>query len=472
MTSGASAAPKVLPVQGAPAPGEERERTVAVVGLGKVGLPLAVQFAGTGWRVVGADVNADVVALVNRGEVPFPNEHDLDRRLTDVVARGRLTATTDTTAAVARSAVVVIVVPLIVDAQARPDFAIVDAVTAAVAAGVRPGTLVIYETTLPVGTTRARLAPALAAESGLELGRDLFVAMSPERVHTGRVFRDLAAYPKLVGGLNAESSRRAVTFYRSVLTFDDRQDLDRPNGVWALGNTDAAELVKLAETTYRDVNIALANTFAVHAESLGIDYDVIAQAANSQPYSRLHAAGVAVGGHCIPIYPQLYLAGDPQARLVRTAREVNLAMPAHVVAQLAAALDAQGIGLAGCPVVVLGAAYRGGVKETAFSGAFPLVELLHERGASVAVHDPLFSDDELAAHGLLAYHLGEACQGAIVQADHDRYAVLGKEDLPGIKAIVDGRGITPDVGWAGVARIVLGAPSKSTAHLRTGGSTP
>lgn len=453
------------------APGTEAERkhTVTVVGLGKVGLPLAVQFADAGWQVVGADVQADVVALVGRGEEPFPGEHDLDRRLADVVARGRLTATTDTTEAVARSAVVVVIVPLIVDASARPDFTIVDAATAAIAAGVRPGTLVSYETTLPVGTTRTRLAPALAAGSGLGLGRELFVAMSPERVLTGRVFRDLAAYPKLVGGLDAECTRRAEAFYRSVLTFDDRPDLHRPNGVWAVGNTDAAELVKLAETTYRDVNIALANTFAVHAESLGIDYDVVTQAANSQPYSHLHATGVAVGGHCIPVYPQLYLAGDPQARLVQTAREVNLGMPSHVVAQLAAALDAQGLGLAGSAVVVMGAAYRGGVKETAFSGVFPLVELLHERGAVVTVHDPLFSDHELAAHGLLAHHLGDACQGAIVQADHVQYAVLSKDDLPGVRAIVDGRGITSDLGWAGVARIVLGAPSKSTINLRTGG---
>lgn len=451
---------------------EERVRTVTVVGLGKVGLPLAVQFAGAGWQVVGADVSAAVVALAGRGEVPFPGEHDLDRRLADVVARGRLTATTDTTEAVTRSAVVVVVVPLIVDAKACPDFTIIDAATAAISAGLRPGTLVSYETTLPVGTTRTRLAPALATGSGLDLGRELFVAMSPERVLTGRVFRDLAAYPKLVGGLDAECTRRAEAFYRSVLTFDDRPDLHRPNGVWAVGNTDAAELIKLAETTYRDVNIALANTFAVHAESLEIDYAVVAQAANSQPYSHLHAAGVAVGGHCIPVYPQIYLAGDPQARLVRTAREVNLGMPSHVVVQLAAALDAQGIELAGCRVVVLGAAYRGGVKETAFSGVFRLAELLHERGAVVAVHDPLFSDDELAAHGLTAHHLGETCQGAIVQADHDRYAALSKDDLPGVRAIVDGRGITPDVGWAGVRRIVLGAPSKSMTHLRTGGCTP
>ena len=226
---------------------------VSVVGLGKIGLPLAVQAASRGHHVRGVDILPEVVAAVNAGEPPFPGEPDLTEKLTEVVADGWLQATTDTSSAVGASRVVVIVVPLVVDAQARPDFRHLDAASSAVGAALRPGTLVSYETTLPVGTTRGRLAPALAAASGLDLGRDIFVVHSPERVSSGSVFRDLRRYPKLIGALEPAGAERAREFYDEVLEFDERADLDRANGVWDLGSAEAAELTKLAETTYRDV---------------------------------------------------------------------------------------------------------------------------------------------------------------------------------------------------------------------------
>jgi len=198
---------------------------ISVVALGKIGLPLAVQFARTGHRVIGADISPVTVELVNKGLEPFPNEADLDRFLADVVAEGRLTATTDVTAAVKSSEIVVVVVPLIVDRDKQPDFGALDHATAAIGAGLRPGTLVVYETTLPVGTTRTRFAPALAAASGLTLGDDLFVAFSPERVYSGRIFADLRRYPKLVGGVDEASTKLAVSFYESALQFDPRDDL-------------------------------------------------------------------------------------------------------------------------------------------------------------------------------------------------------------------------------------------------------
>ncbi|NAZ88051.1 nucleotide sugar dehydrogenase [Kineococcus indalonis] len=429
---------------------------VTVVALGKIGLPLAVQYARAGHEVTGADVDARVVELVAAGRAPWDEEAHLAERLAEVVAAGRLRATTGTTAAVAASDVVVVVVPLVVDEAARPDFAAMDAATRAVAAGLRPGTLVVYETTLPVGTTRGRLVPLLEAGSGLRTGEDLFVAFSPERVLTGRVFADLRRYPKLVGGVDAASARRATAFYEAVLQFDERADLPRPNGVWDLGSAEAAEVAKLAETTYRDVNIALANQFALYAQSLGIDFAAVAEACNSQPYSHLHRPGVAVGGHCIPVYPQLYLAGDPAADVVRTARAANERMPAAAVAMLDRELEALGTPLAGARVAVLGAAYRGGVKETAFSGVFPLVRELAARGAVPVVHDPLFSDAELAERGLAAHHLGEPVDAAVVQADHRAYAALGAADLPGARVLLDGRGVTAEDGWDGVVRVVLG----------------
>jgi nucleotide sugar dehydrogenase len=429
--------------------------TIAVVGLGKIGLPLAVQYAGKGHHVIGVDVSPRVVELVGSGTEPFPGEADLGVRLKQVVADGVLRATTDYSAAIPDASHVVVVVPLLVDGDGVPDFGWMDAATHDIGSHLTPGTTVIYETTLPVGTTRTRWKPALEQRSGLRCGTDFFVAFSPERVLTGRVFADLRRYPKLIGGLDDLAAARARAFYEAVLDFDERPDLPRPNGVWDLGSAEAAELAKLAETTYRDVNIGLANQFARYAGEHGIDIYAVIDASNSQPYSHIHRPGIAVGGHCIPVYPRLYLWNDPAATVVRAAREANSAMPAYTVDLLA---QTYGRDLAGARVVVLGAAYRGGVKESAFSGVFPTVEALRAAGADVMVHDPLYSDEELAELGFSAYHLGEPVDAAIVQADHADYRDLGPVDLPGLRVIVDGRALTDPARWlaAGVAHRTIG----------------
>jgi UDP-N-acetyl-D-glucosamine dehydrogenase len=430
---------------------------VTVVGLGKIGLPLAVQIAGKGLRVRGADISPEVAGLVARGRVPFPGEPGLAERLRAVVTAGLLTAGTDTAAAVAESEVIVVVVPLLADPDGRPDFAAIDAATGRVAAGLRAGCLVSYETTLPVHTTRRRLAPALASGSGLRAGTDFALCHSPERVSSGRIFADLRRYPKLVGGIDARSARSGRDFYASVLDFDERPDLARPNGVWDLGSTEAAELTKLAETTYRDVNIALANEFARFADAAGIDVYQVIEAANSQPFSHLHRPGISVGGHCIPVYPRLYLAGDPGALLPAAARLVNDAVPARAVRLLAELAG----GLAGLRVAVLGAAYRGGVKETACSGVFAIVRELVLRDATAMVHDPLYAESELRGLGLVPYGIGEPCDAVIVHTDHPEYASLTPADLPGVLALLDGRGITDAERWRGVARRVIGQPAKA-----------
>ena len=429
--------------------------TITVVGLGKIGLPLAVQYAGRGHRVIGADIDQTVVDRVNEGIEPFPGEFDLAPRLRALVHSGAISATTSTADAVQQSDAVVVVVPVAIDGSGIPDFQYMDRAVEAIGGSLRSGTVVMFETTVPVGTTRNRFAPSLEAASGLREGLDFFVVYSPERVLTGRVFADLRRYPKLVGSLSAAGASRGVDFYEAVLDFDPRPDLERMNGVWDLGWAEAAELAKLAETTYRDVNIALANTFAVYAEGAGIDIGLVIDACNSQPYSHLHRPGVAVGGHCIPVYPHLYLSNDPSAILVRTAREVNSAMPAHVVDRLSQALS----GLRGQTVVILGAAYRGGVKETAFSGVFPLVEAVSSRGGRAVVHDPMYSDSELEALGLEPFHSGERANGAILQADHVEYGQWGPDQIDGIRCIVDGRGVTSASQWPGVEHLVVGRTS-------------
>ncbi len=428
---------------------------ICVFALGKIGLPLAVQFAALGHRVAGVDISQRVIDLVASGEAPFPGETGLDETLKQVVADGRLTATLDGTAAVAEAEAVVIVVPLIVDKDGVPDFGPLDAATSAVAAGLKPGTLVSYETTLPVGTTRERFAPMLASGSGLTAGADFHLVFSPERVSSGRIFADLKRYPKLVGGVDEASTERGVAFYQQVLEFDDRDDLPRPNGVWNLGTSEASELAKLAETTYRDVNIGLANTFARYADRIGVDIAAVIEACNSQPFSHIHQPGIAVGGHCIPVYPRMYLWNDPEAEVVRAAREANAAMPEYAVSLLE---EEQG-DLSGVRVAVLGIAYRGGVKETAFSGVFPTVDALKERGAEVVVADPMYTEDEIRALGFTPYVVGngEPVDAAIIQTDHVEYRTLTPADIPGVGTLIDGRRITDPAAWQGVRRRMIGA---------------
>jgi UDP-N-acetyl-D-mannosaminuronic acid dehydrogenase len=396
-----------------------------VVALGKIGLPLAAQIARAGHHVVGCDIDTRVVELVNQARAPFPGEAGLDEALAEVVADGRLRAQTDTTAAVAESPDLVIAVPpLAVDNNAQPDWHILDAVVTDIAAGLKPGTTVAVETTLPVGTTRTRIAPALQRGSGLRAEQDFYCIFSPERVYSGRIFADLATYPKLVGGLSAPGEARGVQLYRSFLTAD----------VWSMGSAEAAELTKLAETTYRDVNIALANEFARFADRAGVDIDLVIQAANSQPFSHIHRPGVAVGGHCIPVYPRFYLGSDDQARLPAAARDINDAMPAYAVDLLAHALGT----LASKRVLILGIAYRGNVKESAFSGAFALQHELQSRHATPLAADPLYTDGELEALGFQPWD-NTPIDAAILQADHTPYRTLRPGDLPGLKAILDGR---------------------------------
>jgi nucleotide sugar dehydrogenase len=231
--------------------------------------------------------------------------------------------------------------------------------------------------------------------------------------------------------------------------------------VWDLGSADAAELAKLAETTYRDVNIGLANQFALHADRIGVDFARVAESCNSQPFSHLHRPGIAVGGHCIPVYPWLYLAGDPGATIVTAAREANRVMPKRCVDRLA---DAYG-DLTGAVVVVLGACYRGGVKETAYSGVFATVSALRRRGAVPLVHDPLYSADELLELHLDPYLPMTRVDAAVVQADHTEYAELSTSDLPRVRVVLDGRDVLDPERWEGVTLIRLGrgGPAHPTA---------
>jgi nucleotide sugar dehydrogenase len=422
---------------------------IAVVGLGHIGLPLAVQYASRGNDVLGVDVAPWIVDAINRGESPHRDEQRLVDAVPQLVAEGRLRATTWEDAAGVREAeAIVVIVPVVVDEEREIDFRPIDAATRDIARHLGRGTLVVYETTLPVGTTRDRFGPMLVQGSGLELDTDFFLAFSPERVLVGRVFLDLARYPKIVGGTSAESTRRAVDFYRAAL--------DPGTEITAVTNAETAEMTKLAETTYRDVNIAYANELARYASRNGIDVMEVIGAANSQPYSHIHQPGVGVGGHCIPVYPHFLFNGDAELRIPPLAREINEGMGAFtvdVIEDRVGSLDGQ-------PVLVLGIAYRGDVREDAFSSAFRLRDELLAAGARVYAHDPYFDADHLRRLGFEPYDLDapEPIRVAILQAAHAAYLELDPARLPGLELFVDGRNAVDRAPWeaAGVGYVGIG----------------
>jgi nucleotide sugar dehydrogenase len=414
--------------------------TVAVVGLGKIGLPLAVQYAQHGRRVIGCDINPEVVETVNAGKSHVQEEPGLATEVARLVESGLLSASVRTTDTVRTVDVVVVIVPVVVDAQHKVNFDGIDAATMAIGAGLQPGTLVIFETTLPVGTTSVRFREILERSSNLQAGRDFSLAYSPERVSSGSIFRDLRIYPKVVGGIDEKSTAAAVAFYRSVLDAE----------IITMVSTDEAEFVKLIETTYRDVNIALANEYACFADVHGLDAAAAIGAANTNPYSHIHSPGVGVGGHCIPVYPYFLLAGVEKAdpftftpevsllALPRTARRINDAMAEYAVQRTEAVIGS----VAHRSVLILGVAYRGDVHESAFTSAKLLQDALLEHGATVYVDDPLFDDAELVALGYRPFvsALSDEICAIILQAGHPVYQEFDFSQYPNCQVVLDGRG--------------------------------
>lgn len=415
---------------------------IAVIGMGKIGLPLAVQYAKKGNSVIGVDINPKTVELINQGLEPFPEEAYLKEFLRDVVSKQKLKATIDYSEAIKPADVIIVVVPLFVNERVEPDFVEMDKATALIGANIKKGSLICYETTLPIGTTRNRFVPSLEKNSGMKVGLDFHVVFSPERVFTGRIFEDLRKYPKIVGGITQICSEKGVNFYSNVLDFDERVDLTKPNGVWKMENTESAEFVKLAETTFRDVNIGLANQFAIYADKIKVNIYEIIESANSQYFSHIHQPGISVGGHCIPVYPQFYLWSDTSATIVEEARTTNTYMPRYAVDRLMNVLG----DLNGKKILILGLSYRANVKESAFSGCFELNEELKNYGAKIEVIDPLFSDKEIEDLGLNSYS-GKYTEvdGIIIHTNHMEFLSILKSPFPKCKVILDGRNFLKNI---------------------------
>ncbi|MFT5128973.1 MAG: nucleotide sugar dehydrogenase, partial [Rhodothermales bacterium] len=257
-------------------------QTISVIGAGKMGLPLVAQFAKNGATVIAVDINSEVVALINAGGCPI-DEPGVDVLIKEGVDAGRISATTSAEDAVAKSDSVIIIVPAMLTEDVHADLAILEAVTRQVAAVLKPGTLVSYETTVPVGTTRNAFKPILD-----EAGVDYHLAFSPERVKSNHVLERLESTPKVIGATDSASRERAAEFYATYLGAP----------IINAGSVEAAEFVKLAGMLYRDVNIAFANELAGYAEKAGIDLPSLRGAINANDEANLLLPGIGVGGHC------------------------------------------------------------------------------------------------------------------------------------------------------------------------------
>lgn len=267
------------------------------------------------------------------------------------------------------------------------------------------------------------------------------MVFSPERVSSGRIFEDLKNYPKIVGGVTVVCTEKGVNFYSSALTFNARTDLKRANGVWAVESSESSEFVKLAETTYRDVNIGLANQFAIHAKELSLDINEIIESANSQPFSHIHTPGISVGGHCIPVYPHFYLTTDPNASVVKAAREQNAAMPNYYLEKIRTLSKS----LKGLNILILGLAYRPDVKEHTLSGTLKLAEIINSEGGNAVVVDPLYTNDEIKSHGLKPFENETNIDYVILHTGHAAFKDYDFSRFPNLKAVIDGRNFCPVV---------------------------
>jgi len=408
---------------------------ITIIGMGKIGLPLAVSFAKKGNKVTGLDINLNTIEKINSGNEPFPGEENLGLYLKEVIDNNFLKATFDIESAIKSADVILVCVPLIIDSNSKADFSGIDLVVENIGKYMRKGVLISIETTLPVGTTRNRFAKSIETVSSLRVGQEFSMVFSPERVSSGRIFNDLRSYPKLVGGVTESCTQKGIDFYEAVLDFDKRKDLPKPNGVWALQNCETAEFTKIAETTYRDVNIGLANEFALYADSKDIDFIEVIQAANSQPYSHLHSPGISVGGHCIPVYPNFYIQDNKQSQIVRAARERNLSMPLLAIQRIKEKHPA----LADLSVGVFGISYRTGVKESAFSGALELLKILKSEGANVYGFDPLFNEEEILSMGFMHTQNYSKLDGIILNTAHEEFLMIDYNKMSSIKFIFDGR---------------------------------
>ena len=355
-----------------------REARVAVIGMGYVGLPLAVEIARAGFPVVGVDLDRARVQTLGRGVNYIP---DVDDQLVrDLVKQGKLSAT-DRFDGLAEMDAVIICVPTPLTKHKEPDISHIVSASEALAERIRPGMLVVLESTTYPGTTEELILPIMEA-GGLRVGVDFSLAFSPERVDPGNREWHISNTPKIMGGVTPRCTKLATAFYRTFI-----------QQVIPVSSPKAAEMVKLLENTFRAVNIALVNEVAIMCDRLGIDTWEVIDGAASKPFGFTpFYPGPGLGGHCIPIDPH-YLSWklkslNYHARFIELAGEINATMPRFVMGKISDALNDKGRPLRGSSILVLGVSYKRDVSDVRESPALEIIEALLDKGARVAYHDP------------------------------------------------------------------------------------
>jgi len=357
---------------------ERRQILFGIVGLGYVGLPLAVELSRAGYRVLGFDVNPDVVEGLNEGRSHVKDV--TDAQLQRAMECGRFSATTDMSR-LSEPDAISICVPTPLSKFKDPDVSFIVAATEAVKKRLRRGQAIILESTTYPGTTREIMLPALES-TGLKVGQDFFLAFSPERVDPGNQSYGTRNTPKVVGGITADCQAVAVALYQPAI-----------DTLVPVSTTEAAELVKLLENTFRSVNIGLVNEMAIVCDMLGVNVWEVIEAAATKPFGFMKfLPGPGLGGHCIPIDPH-YLAWkmrglNYKTRFIDLAGELNTEMPVFWVRKLSEALNGQGKAVQGASVLVLGVAYKRNVEDIRESPALDIIRLLEGQGARVSYFDP------------------------------------------------------------------------------------
>ncbi len=391
---------------------ESHDAVVGIVGLGYVGLPLSVAFAEAGFRTIGLDVNPTVVDGVNNGR-----SHILDitsERLEVLTTPGILEATDDFER-LAEADAIVICVPTPLSKTDDPDMSYILSATEAVRDHLRPGQLVILESTTYPGTTREIVLPMLE-ETGLVAGSDFWLAFSPERVDPGNADWHIVNTPKIVGGLSPECHSLAVALFGEAL-----------ETIVEVSSPEAAELAKILENTFRAVNIGLVNEMAVISDRLGIDVWEVIEAAATKPYGFMKFfPGPGLGGHCIPVDPH-FLAWKMKTlhyrtRFIELAAEINAEMPRYVVERVTEAMNHVRKSLNGSRVLLLGMSYKPDVEDVRESPAFDIAQLLMQRGANIEYHDPhvpqVSLEDQMLESQDLSAELLASVDVVVITTDH------------------------------------------------------
>ncbi|MGB9723997.1 MAG: nucleotide sugar dehydrogenase [Chloroflexia bacterium] len=415
---------------------ERFEAQVGVIGLGYVGLPLAVVVGQAGYRVVGIDLSARVVEGVNAGRSHIGDVRDAE--VEALVHAGRLRATSDY-AALRECDVIIICVPTPLDKNRQPDISYILAAGEGIAAHMRPGQLISLESTTYPGTTEEDLLPVLK-KSGLKVGQDFFLCFSPERVDPGSKRWNTRNTPKVVGGLTPACREVAVAFYSRIV-----------EKVVPVSSPRAAEMTKIFENTFRVVNMAVVNEMAMLCDRMGLSIWEVIEAASTKPFGFMpFYPGPGVGGHCIPIDP-FYLTWkaheyDFHTRFIELAGEINRAMPYFVREKVIRALNERGKALRGARILVLGLAYKEDVADWRESPAFDVIRLLREYGAEVWAHDPLIpevNDPHQNLH-IRSIELDDeaiaSCDCVVIVTHHSSYDYQHIVDLA--QAVVDTRNAT------------------------------